>query len=94
MLHPRESESRELKDLSGLWRFRRDARNEGLEKGWHRRPLPPASTVEMPVPASYNDLPCDDSLRNHVGLAWYEREVFVPAAWRDGRRVVLRFGGV
>lgn len=91
MLHPRESESRELKDLSGIWRFKCDTLNKGLEKEWFRRPL--TGTIEMPVPASYNDITNDVALRNHIGLVWYEREVFVPEAWAAGR-VVLRFGSV
>jgi len=91
MLYPRESESREIKDLNGLWRFVRDVRNEGLKKQWFRQPLP--DPIEMPVPASYNDVTTDAGLRNHVGLVWYERDFFVPAGWH-GRRVVLRFGSV
>lgn len=91
MLHPRESESRELKDLCGLWRFKRDVRNEGLEKQWFRQPL--VETMEMAVPASYNDITTDGTLHNHIGLVWYERDVFVPITWAN-RRIVLRFGSV
>jgi beta-glucuronidase len=43
----------------------------------------------MAVPASYNDLVTDAAEREHVGDVWYQREVWVPAAWR-GRRIVLR----
>jgi len=91
MLHPRESESRELKDLCGLWRFRADPKDEGVKKKWFRRPL--LGRLEMAVPASYNDITCDDALRNHIGPVWYEREFFLPASW-TGRRIVLRFGSV
>ncbi len=44
-------------------------------------------------PASYNDLTTDDELRTHIGVVWYERDVFAPEAWKE-RRVVLRFGSV
>ena len=91
MLHPRESESRDLKDLGGLWRFKRDVRSEGLEQQWFRQPL--EDTLEMPVPASYNDITTDNTLRTHIGLVWYERDTFLPAAWA-GRRIILRFGSV
>ncbi|XP_058020476.1 beta-glucuronidase isoform X3 [Ahaetulla prasina] len=42
MLYPRESSSRELKDLSGLWSFRADwseQRNAGFVEQWYSRPL-------------------------------------------------------
>nr|XP_020456270.1 beta-glucuronidase isoform X2 [Monopterus albus] len=48
----------------------------------------------MPVPASYNDITQDATLRDFVGWVWYEREVVVPARWvtDEGVRVVLRVG--
>ena len=42
MLFPRESPSREIKDLSGLWTFRADFskdRNLGFQKSWFQSPL-------------------------------------------------------
>ena len=45
----------------------------------------------MPVPASYNDLTQDQSLRDLVGVVWYERTVFVPLHWAT-QRVVLYAG--
>ncbi len=44
----------------------------------------------MPVPASYNDIYPDETIRDHVGDAWYQTEVRVPASWAE-QRVVLRF---
>lgn len=48
----------------------------------------------MPVPASYNDITQDSTLRDFVGWVWYEREVLVPARWiaDEETRVVLRVG--
>lgn len=89
MLHPRENEAREIKDLCGLWNFRVDKNNEGYQKTWYDKPL--TDTTVMPVPASYNDIVMDASIRDHIGDVWYERSFFVPAAW-IGRRVVLRVG--
>jgi len=54
VLYPRESETREVKDLSGVWEFRVDKDNEGHEKQWFKKPL--KDTIPMPVPASYNDI--------------------------------------
>jgi beta-glucuronidase len=89
MLLPRDTETREVRDLSGIWQFRVDRRGEGFEKTWFAKPLKRA--MPMAVPASYNDLVQDAAVRDHVGDVWYERTFFVPAAW-EGRRVVLRVG--
>lgn len=50
--------------------------------------------IDMPVPASYNDITQDPTLRDFIGWVWYEREVTVPTRWitDDGLRVVLRVG--
>lgn len=89
MLYPVESETRELKDLSGLWEFRADKAGEGFSRKWFAAPL--AGTMPMPVPASYNDITQDIALRDHLGDVWYERSFFVPREWGD-RRIVLRVG--
>lgn len=42
MLFPRDSESRQVKDLSGFWNFRADMsanRNAGFEQQWYAKPL-------------------------------------------------------
>lgn len=49
----------------------------------------------MPVPSSYNDITQDKSLRDHVGVVWYDRRFFVPDTWeKEGFRVWLRFSSV
>ena len=50
--------------------------------------------IDMPVPASYNDITQDPKLRDFIGWVWYDREVWVPARWAadEGTRVVLRVG--
>jgi beta-glucuronidase len=80
MLRPQDTATRERKRLDGLWRFALDGDGGG----------PLAGAREMPVPASYNDIYPDAALRDHVGDAWYQTEVRVPAGWA-GRRIVLRF---
>jgi beta-glucuronidase len=88
MLFPQDSETREIKDLCGVWQFKADARGEGWSQEWFARPL--AGAIPMPVPASYNDITQERSLRDHIGDVWYERSFFVPSAWQ-GRRVMLHF---
>ena len=42
MLYPRESESRQMKELGGLWMFRADMssnRKAGFEEKWYANPL-------------------------------------------------------
>ena len=46
----------------------------------------------MPVPSSFNEITQNNSLRQYIGWVWYDREVWVPAAWKDGKtRIMLRF---
>lgn len=90
MLYPRPSETREVMDLSGIWRFLPDYEERGRAERWGEAPLPKEGREDMPVPSSYNDLTVSARLRDHIGAVYYERTFFVPAAWRD-RRVDLRF---
>src|SRR5690349_7970754 len=86
MLYPIESENREVKDLSGIWQFKVDKKNEGFSKEWSKEPL--RDTIMMPVPASYNDMTQDSSIRDHIGDVWYERTFFVPQSWSTKRVVI------
>ena len=48
LLYPRESESREVKILDGLWNFRADfsaSRAAGFAEEWYSKPLTLSSTV-------------------------------------------------
>ncbi|ELR23147.1 glucuronidase, beta, putative [Acanthamoeba castellanii str. Neff] len=84
MLQVQDNPARSVKDLSGIWRFKR----------WWLRPLA-APLLHMPVPASYNDITQDNELRRHIGWVWYERDFFVPHTWvSTGQRIVLRFESV
>ncbi|XP_012273176.1 beta-glucuronidase isoform X2 [Orussus abietinus] len=97
MLYPRESESREVKSLDGMWDFLVPPSEDiqrGLRESWHAQELSKAGLVmQMPVPSSYNDITVSGGLRDHVGAVWYERTFFVPSSWRD-ELVFIRFGSV
>lgn len=54
MLYPIENKVREVKNLSGVWNFKFDRKNEGFVNKWYEDAL--TDTVPMAVPASYNDL--------------------------------------
>ena len=88
MLSVKTTPTRDVAGLDGLWRFAIDTR--AGDEPWAARLETP---LEAAVPASYNDLFTDPEIRDHVGIAWYQRQVHVPRGWA-GERIVLRFGSV
>lgn len=98
VLYPRESESREVKSLDGVWNFRLSSHwdpDEGFNKKWFQQPLSQTGPViPMPVPSSFNDVTQNKTVRDFVGWAWYDVEFFAPAHWDrpNQGRVFLRFG--
>ena len=96
LLYPIESESREVKDLSGRWRFVADDssdRNRGFRESWWTKPLRESSSrvIDMPVPASYNDITQDRELRDFVGWAWYVYSQYISKFDCFGRSVAACF---
>ena len=65
LLYPQQNQVRNLLDLSGLWQFQMDPKEEGEAQGWFKA-LP--APRQIPVPCSWNDL--FDDARDHLGLAW------------------------
>ena len=90
MLYPILTPSRFLIDLSGVWAFKPDD-GSGFAQKWYARELQGARS--MPVPASYNDLSEDLSLRDHQGWVFYQRKLSLPPL-PEGNRLVLRFAAV
>jgi beta-glucuronidase len=90
MLYPRESNTREVKDLSGIWRFKVDFKDIGIQDKWFSRKL--ENTRPMPVPSSYNDITQESEIRDHVGYVWYETEFYIPDRVKNEQQVILRFG--
>jgi beta-glucuronidase len=87
-LYPHASETRATRDLSGIWKFRPDPKNEGEAQGWQNGLT---QTRLIPVPCSWNEI--FDDVRNYQGPAWYQTEIIVERAWA-GQRIHLRFGSV
>ncbi|KAL3480833.1 glycosyl hydrolases family 2, TIM barrel domain-containing protein [Aspergillus californicus] len=83
-LKPKITPTRELVSLDGLWDFAL-ASNNDTASPW-TAPLPKG--LEVPVPASYNDLFVDRSIHDHVGWVYYQREVLVPRGWAEERYLV------
>lgn len=90
MLYPIITETREVIDLNGIWKFKLDKGN-GFNEKWYENKLEAA--INMPVPASYNDLVEGTEYRDHIGWVWYERD-FIVQERLFSERVVLRFGSV
>jgi beta-glucuronidase len=88
MLRPQDTSTRERKSLNGLWQFRLDPQSEGRSARWFSEPLPDSS--DMAVPASFNDIAADATVRDYFGDIWYQTSVWVPQGWQ-GRRIVLHF---
>jgi beta-glucuronidase len=91
MLYPRETRTRQVKSLNGIWNFHVDSDGVGLRRKWYLRPL--ADPILMPVPSSYNDITQDPAVRDHIGDVWYERSFIVPDSWRNNR-IFVRFGSM
>lgn len=89
MLYPVENKVREVKNLSGIWNFKMDYDNVGIQEQWQKMPL--KDTIPMAVPSSYNDLFTEEREKEHVGYVWYEKSFVIPDSW-NGKRIVLRFG--
>ncbi|XP_044253134.1 beta-glucuronidase-like [Tribolium madens] len=99
ILYPRASETRDLLNLDGLWNFALTNSNDplrGFNEEWFKvnfNTIDYLDLQKMPVPASYNDVGANASLRDHVGPVWYQRNFFVPKAW-NGKKVWIRFSSV
>lgn len=91
MLYPITTQSRQIIDLNGIWRFKLDNNRSILTEELSASPL--KETLAMPVPASYNDLIENQKIRDHVGWVWYERNFIIPK-FLFNERIVLRFGSV
>lgn len=48
----------------------------------------------MPVPASYNDITTNASIRDYLGWVWYQQTFYAPKRWLQDLRVFIHFGGV
>ena len=87
-LYPHASETRAIRDLSGVWKFRADPERVGERDGWFKGL---EQTRLIPVPCSWNEI--FDDLRNYTGGAWYQSDFEVDSGW-SGRRIHLRFGSI
>ncbi|WP_042454144.1 beta-glucuronidase [Neobacillus dielmonensis] len=87
MLYPQTNHHRSEISLDGFWRFAKDEKNEGQEKGWQVQGIP--SERDIAVPASWNEQ--NQDLVHYFGTGWYEKAVVIPGVFK-GQRIFLRIG--
>ena len=88
LLYPRNTATRQVVDLSGMWKFCFDKTSEGEKKGYVSGL--PKGAVDMPVPASFADFFTDKYSKEYTGDFWYSTTFFADPAWAD-RDVDIRF---
>jgi beta-glucuronidase len=69
LLYPRNSATRRMIDMNGMWKFKFDYDNQGDKENW-KEGLKNATSI--PVPASFNDFFTDKDSREYAGDFWYE----------------------
>lgn len=89
MLFPVENEYRRLVVLDGIWDFCLDPDDRGTSLGYPARF--PEAHRPMAVPASYNDIPVEPEIRDHIGPVWYRRRFHLSSSCK-GAALVLRIG--
>jgi beta-glucuronidase len=85
MLRPQPSATREVVSLDGLWNFEVVNTRPENENEWTTRL---SDRMQVPVPASYNDIFLDYDIRNHVGWVKYQRQIRIPSGWKGSRYFV------
>lgn len=86
----------EMLDLAGEWRFQLDGEDKGINEKWNARAL--EDTIKLPGTTDENrkgnrndEQPTDRLMRPWAwkGPAWYQRDVTIPADWKDKWVVVF-----
>ena len=100
-LFPRESETREVKVLDGVWDFTlspNDDQDKGFRQMWFLQPLKESvgrdSVIPMPVPSSYNDITQRKDIRDYIGWVWYQTKFYSSKEWSRDKTIHLRFDSV
>jgi len=69
-LRPQTGATRQVIDLGGLWRFRLDPHDTGLQNGWHTGfDFSQPDVRSIAVPGSWNEQFCDTD--GYFGMGWY-----------------------
>lgn len=85
-LFPQQNINRNLLDLSGIWKFKKDSLHIGENEGWFNG-LQKSQSIA--VPGSWNEQLND--LRDYLDVVWYETETYIPQDWKD-KNIFIRVG--
>ncbi|MBX7255581.1 MAG: hypothetical protein K1Y02_04385 [Candidatus Hydrogenedentes bacterium] len=88
-LHPRPDWSRPYVNLNGSWRFDFDSNDAGVKEAWFEK-HDYTKTINVPYPwqSKLSGIQAVD----YNGVAWYERDITIPAD--AGPRVFVVFGAI
>lgn len=90
MLSVRQTASRFVSDLSGIWDFKLD---DGTIYAGDQMPGILKGADPIAVPASFNDQKDVMEYRDHYGWVFYQRKLQLPTIL-NGQRIWLRFEAV
>ena len=88
MLKPQQNNYRDKISLDGIWKFKVDTENIGIQNNWH---LGLSSYKQIAVPSSWNEI--DSELSDYIGVGWYESDFYVSRLW-DKNNIYIRFASV
>jgi beta-glucuronidase len=86
MLYPIQNNKRNRIDLSGIWDFKCDPDEIGEQQQYFAGFI---GAQPIAVPGSWNEQYAD--LYNYIGLAWYQKKIFIPTGWQN-ERIYIRVG--
>lgn len=89
MLYPQNTLTRQVVDLSGMWKFSFDFEDKGEERGYQNGLK---DYIDMPVPSSFNDFFTDKKSKEYLGDVWYEQTFYADKSWKN-KDVDIRFFG-
>ncbi len=76
-LVPIQNQYRNSVDLSGIWKFKVDSLNKGIQNEWFNGLQ---EGRQIAVPGSWNEQFTD--LRDYLNWGWYEKDFFIPNSWK------------
>ena len=87
MLYPQNTRTRNLIDLSGVWKFKLNKKNEIIDV---EKPLKESRLIA--VPGSFNDQLALHEDKTYIGDFYYEKTFTIPDEVIKEKRTFLRFG--
>jgi beta-glucuronidase len=85
-LFPQQNDCRNVLNLSGIWKFKKDSLHVGEKEQWFNGLKDYRSIA---VPGSWNEQFADS--RDYLDYCWYETETYIPSNWK-GQNIYIRVG--